>query len=119
MKPDRIVIRDLRLRCIIGVEPWERKTLQEVEIQITLDTRLRKAGKSDDLAKTINYRTLTKQIIALVEGSAFQLVEALAQAIADLCLKERRVRGVKVRVEKPGALRFARTVGVVIRRTRA
>ena len=116
---DRIHIRDLHLRCIIGVQEWERDILQVVRIHVVLHLDLSRAGKSDRIEETVNYKTLTKAIIALTSHSRFFLVESLAEKIAELCLGDARVARVKVRVEKPGALRFARSVGVTLRRDRA
>jgi len=115
---DRIHIHDLRLRCIIGTNDWEREQAQDVLINLILETDLRTAGRSDDLADTVNYRTITKRIIAHVEGSRYHLVEALAESIAALCLDDPRVLRAEVSVEKPGALRFARSVGVTVVRAR-
>ena len=115
---DRIHIHDLRLRCIIGTNDWEREQAQDVLINLILETDLRTAGRSDDLADTVNYRTITKRIIAHVEGSRHHLVEALAESIAALCLDDPRVLRAEVSVEKPGALRFARSVGVTVVRAR-
>ena len=116
---DRIHIRDLHLRCIIGVQEWEREVLQDVRIHVVLHLDLSQAGKSDRIEETVNYKTLTKAIIAMTEHSRFFLVETLAEKIAALCLGDERVKRVKVTVEKPGALRFARSVGVTLRRDRA
>ncbi len=116
--PDRVFIRDLAIRCIVGVDEEERREKQEVLIQITMDTDLRQAGRTDALEDTVDYRALKKRIVRLVEESRFYLIEALAQSIADECLKDDRVQQVEVAVEKPGALRFARTVGVQIVRSR-
>ncbi|MBF0445389.1 MAG: dihydroneopterin aldolase [Magnetococcales bacterium] len=115
---DKIDIKDLQLRCVIGIQEWERKTLQDVLINITLFTDLSAAGKSDNIEDTVNYKTLCKQIIAMTEASSFFLVEMLASKIAELALEDERVTTVQVQVEKPGALRFARTVGVTIVRSR-
>lgn len=115
---DRIKITDLHLRCVIGANDWEREVRQDVLINIELRTDLRQAGASDDLADAVDYRSLTKRVIAMVESSDYHLVEALAGAIAALCLDDQRVRSTVVRVEKPGALRFARTVGVEVERAR-
>lgn len=114
---DRIRITDLHLRCVIGANDWEREVRQDVLINIELRADLRQAGVSDELADAVDYRSLTKKVITMVESSEYHLVEALAGAIADLCLEDQRVRSTVVRVEKPGALRFARTVGVEIERT--
>jgi len=115
---DRILIRDLLVRCIIGVRDEERRQKQDVVINLSLRVDLRAAGRSDKLADSVDYSSLKKKILAHVEGSRYQLIEALAEAVAGICLQEPAVRLVKVRVEKPGALRFARSVGVEIVRQR-
>lgn len=115
---DRIVIRDLLARGILGINDWEREQPQDILINLTLFADLRRAAFSDDIADTVNYRTVTKRILALVEASTRYTVEALAADIARLCLEEPGVERVRVRVEKPGALRFARSVGIEIERTR-
>jgi dihydroneopterin aldolase/D-erythro-7,8-dihydroneopterin triphosphate epimerase len=115
---DRILIHDLFLLTIIGINEEERTERQDVVINLVVETDTRRAGQSDDIADAVNYRTLTKQIIELVENSQFLLVERLAEVIATLCLADSRVDKVKVTVEKPLALRFARSVGVSIERSR-
>lgn len=115
---DRIEIRDLLLRTIIGINGDERVNRQDVLLNVVLETDTRPAARSDNIDDAVNYRTLTKRIIELVEGSRFYLVERLAEEIARLCLQEQRVEGVHVSVEKPSALRFARSVGVTIHRRR-
>ena len=117
MNEDRIIIKDLQLRGIIGINDWEREKRQDILINITLIGNLRAAGESDKIEDTINYRTLTKKIIEHVEGSARHTVEALAADIAKLCLSTEGVQRAQVRVEKPGALRFAKSVGVEIERS--
>lgn len=116
--PDRILVKDLFLRTIIGINDDERSNRQDVLINLVLDVDTRAAGRSDDIADTVNYRSITKQVIDLVEGSRFFLVEKLAEEIARVCLGDRRVECVEVRVEKPAALRFAKSVGICITRTR-
>ena len=117
--PDRILIEDLLLRPVIGVTPEERRDRQDVLVNIILLADTRRAGASDRIEDAINYRTVTKRVIALVETSTFHLVENMAAEIAGLCLEETGVERAIVRVEKPGALRFARSVGVEIERARA
>ena len=117
MPEDRIAIKDLLLRGIIGVNDWERKAEQDILINITLTTDLTQAGNTDSINDTVNYRTLTKQIISHVETSQRFTVEALAADVAGICLAQDGVARARVRVEKPGALRFARSVGVEIERT--
>ena len=102
----------------MGVNEDERHEKQDVVAQIVLDVDLRRAGRSDAIEDTVDYKALKKSVLAMGERSQFQLVEALAQSIADICLTHDRVDRVAVTVEKPGALRFARTVGVHIVRGR-
>jgi dihydroneopterin aldolase/D-erythro-7,8-dihydroneopterin triphosphate epimerase len=116
--PDRVFIRDLTIRCIVGIDAHERQEKQDVFVDITMHTDLRKAGRTDALEDTVDYRALKKRILHLAEESRFRLIEALAETIADECLRDSRVERVEVAVEKPGALRFARTVGVKIVRGR-
>ena len=115
----KIIIKNLKLRCIIGINPDERKHKQEVVINMAIWADFSKAAKTDDIADTVNYRTLNKRVIRLVEGSRFNLLERLAGKIADECLECDAVEKVKVRVEKPGALRSAESVGVEITKGRA
>ena len=117
--PDQIHIKDLLLRTVIGVNADERRDRQDVLINITLDVDLRTAGRSDDIEDAVNYRSITKRIIQLVEQSEYHLVEKLAAEIAALCLDDSLVESARVTVEKPGALRFARSVGVTVQRIRA
>jgi len=111
---DRIHIRDLQARCIVGINPDERVNKQDVVVNLTLYADLRRAGLSDDIADTVDYKAVKQAVLELVEGSSFLLVERLAEAVASACLAQPGVRKVRVLVEKPAALRFARTVGVEI-----
>jgi FolB domain-containing protein len=115
---DQILIKDLLLRTIIGINDEERRDRQDVLLNITLFADTRAAGASDDIEDAVNYRTIAKRAIQLVEGSRFFLVEKLAAEIVAICLEDPRVERARVRVEKPGALRFARSVGVEIERGR-
>ncbi len=115
---DQIHIKDLQLRTIIGINAEERRDRQDVLVNLALDVDTRPAGATDDINQAVNYRTLTKRIIQLVETSQFYLVEKLAAEIAAICLDDARVERVRVTVEKPGALRFARSVGVTVERGR-
>ena len=116
---DRILIRDLMVRGIIGLNDWEREKQQDILINLTLYTDCRAAGRSDSVDDALNYRTLTKAVIAYVESSQHFLVEALAAGIAHICVLDFGADRATVRVEKPGALRFAESVGVEIDRDRA
>ncbi len=113
---DRIVINDLSVRCIVGINEDERREKQDVLINISLYADLAKAGRNDRFEDAVDYRAVKKEIVGMVERSSYHLVEALAEAIADLCLRHFGVLRVKVRVDKPTALRFARSVGVEITR---
>ena len=113
---DRLEIKDLLLRGIVGVNEDERQKRQDILINLTLWTDIRAVGASDDIADAVNYRTVTKAVIRLVEASSFFTVEKMAEEIARVALDDPRVDEVAVAVEKPGALRFARSVGVAIRR---
>jgi D-erythro-7,8-dihydroneopterin triphosphate epimerase len=115
---DEIQIKDLALRAIIGIYPEERREKQDVILNIRLFADLRIAAKSDDLRDTVDYKSLKKAIIALVEASSYKLIEALAGAVARLCLKEKKVKRAVVSVDKPGALRFAKSVSVILDRNR-
>lgn len=115
---DRIIIRDLHVRGIIGINEDERTEQQDIVINLDLQTDTRPAGRSDDIADAVNYRSVAKRVIELVEGSRYFLVERLAEEIARVCLQEEQVQRVRVSVEKPSALRFARSVGVDIERSR-
>ena len=115
---DQIEIKDLLIRSIIGINDDERENRQDVVINLQLDTDTRAAGQSDDIEDAVNYRTIAKQVIALVERSQYYLVEKMAEEIANLCLANPRIERVRVAIEKPGALRFARSVGVRIERSR-
>jgi len=109
----------LLVRCVVGLNPDERREKQDVVINLVLTTDLRPAGMSDRLEDAVDYRAIKKGVVTLVEVSQFYLVEALAEQIAAYCLGFPRVQAVTVRVEKPSALRFARSVGVEITRERA
>lgn len=115
---DRIHIRDLQTECIVGIFPREREVKQEVVFNITLEAELSKACSSDNIDDTIDYKKLKQRILAMVEGSDFFLIERLAEAVSAICLEDRRVRRCTVSVDKPGALRFARSVAVEIQRSR-
>jgi len=115
---DQIQIKDLHLRTIIGINEEKRRDRQDVLINIVLYADTQAAGASDDIDDAVNYRTITKRVIKLVEESEFYLVQKMAAEIAAICLEDPRVEEVSVRVEKPGALRFAQSVGLEIHRTR-
>jgi FolB domain-containing protein len=115
---DKIIVRDLLLRGIIGINPDERVNKQDILVNLVMYADTRQAGETDDIEDAVNYRTITKRLIQHVEESADLLVEKLANDIARIILTEFAVERVMVRVEKPGALRFAKSVGVEIERTK-
>jgi dihydroneopterin aldolase/D-erythro-7,8-dihydroneopterin triphosphate epimerase len=115
---DKIHIRDLLVRCIVGIYPDERREKQDVIVNIVLHADLRKAGESDDIDDTVNYKTIKKEALAMVQQSEYFLLEKLAEQIAGIALKDSKVQRVDVSIDKPGALRFARSVAVEIFRTR-
>jgi len=115
---NKVFIKDLLVRGIIGVNDWERDQPQDILINVTVLTDTRRAAQSDDVADSVNYRTLAKKIQVHAEGAARFTVEALAHDLARICLEEAGVERVIVRVEKPGAVRFAASVGVEIEASR-
>ncbi|MCJ7457869.1 MAG: dihydroneopterin aldolase [candidate division Zixibacteria bacterium] len=115
---DRILISDLSARCIIGINQEERREKQDVVINLIIFADLGKAAKSDRFEDSVDYRALKKKVLSIVEGSKYYLLEALAESIAEICLEQPGVVQVQVRVDKPSALRFARSVGVEIERKR-
>ncbi|UCC52544.1 MAG: dihydroneopterin aldolase [Anaerolineaceae bacterium] len=114
---DKIIIKDLLVRSIIGINPDERTKKQDILINIVLFANTRQAAQSDDIADALNYKAITKRVIEHVEQSSDFLVEKLVSDIARLILTDFPVEQVRVRVEKPGALRFAKSVGIEIERT--
>ena len=115
---DKVFIKDLLVRGIIGINDWEREKEQEILINIVLFTNLQKAGETDKIEDCVNYRTIAKKVFTHTETAKRYTVESLANDIAKICLNEPGVKKAKVRVEKPGAVRFSRSVGVEIIRKR-
>ncbi len=115
---DKIIIKDLLLRGIIGINPDERVKKQDILLNIVMYHDISPAAASDDIADAANYKEISKRVIEFVEGSSFLLVERLVTEIARLILTEYPISRVTVRVEKPGALRFAKSVGIEIDRRR-
>lgn len=116
---DKIFVKDLLVRGIIGINPEERVKLQDIVINMTVFADIRAAAESDDIDDAVNYKLITKRVIEHVESSSDHLVEKLVTDIARIVLTEfGSVECVRVRVEKPGALRFAESVGIEIERSR-
>lgn len=116
-KLDRIYIQDMKLSCIIGINEDERLNQQDIIINIIIYADLSKACKSDNIEDTVDYKKLKKSIVNMIKNSSYYLIERLVDHIAEICLKNPRVKKVTVRVDKPFALTFARTVSVEITRT--
>ena len=113
---DIIYIRDLRVQTIIGIFGWEREVRQEVSIDLEITFDCKRAAKTDAIEDTVDYKKITKSVIKFVEESEFQLQETLAEGIAALVKNEFNVNSLKLRVSKPGALRHAEDIGVIIHR---
>ena len=113
---DTIYLHGLTVDAVIGIWEWERKIRQKVVIDLDMGTDIRKAAASDNVEDTLNYKAVAKRVIHLAETGGFQLVETLAERIADVCRDEFDVPWVRVRVNKPGAIRGSRDVGVLIER---
>jgi len=116
---DRIFLRGLTAQCIIGFIEWERRVKQTVVIDLELPVDCRRASTSDDVAETVDYKKVAKRVLAYIEASEFKLVETLAHRLALLLLEEFGMEWVRISVNKPGAIRNSRDVGVSIERSRA
>jgi 7,8-dihydroneopterin aldolase/epimerase/oxygenase len=116
---DRIFLRGLTAECIIGFIEWERRVKQTVVIDLELPVDCRRASVSDDVADTVDYKRVAKRVLAYIEASEFKLVETLAHRLALLLLEEFGLEWVRISLNKPGAIRGSRDVGVVIERSRA
>ncbi len=116
---DRIQIKDLLVSGILGINPDERINRQDILVNATLWADTRAAAASDDIDDAVNYRTITKQLIAHIEQGEPMLVERLVAELVEICLDaDPRITAVEMTLEKPGALRHARSVGITIYRTR-
>lgn len=116
---DLMTIRDIKIDCIIGTKPVERKKKQGIIISVILECDLRKAGRTDRLEDTVNYKKIHDDIVIFVSASKFYLIEKLAEEISRICLKDHRVLSARVMVDKPSALSKASGAGVeIIRRRR-
>jgi len=113
---DIIYLRDLRVDTVIGIWDWERKIRQTVAIDLEMSADIRRAASSDSVADTLNYKAVAKRVQAFVAESSYQLVETLAENIAGIVQEEFAVEWVRVCVNKPGAIRGAKDVGVLIER---
>lgn len=113
---DIVYLNDLRIDTVIGIYDWERRTKQTVILDIEMGTDIRKAVETDDIAHTIDYKAVAKRLFGFVGESEFQLVEKLAESVATILLEEFKVPWCRVRLNKKGALRGVRDVGVIVER---
>jgi dihydroneopterin aldolase len=113
---DIVFLRDLRIETVIGIYEWERNTRQEVVLDLEMATDVRRAAASDDIEDALNYKSVAKRLIGFVEESRFHLVETLAESCAEIVLKEFGVPWLRLSLNKLGAVRGARDVGVIIER---
>jgi dihydroneopterin aldolase len=116
---DTIYLTELKIETVIGIFEWERRVKQTVSIDLEMSTDVTRAARTDSIADALDYKAVSKAVIELVENSSFQLVETLAERVAELIIRQFSVAQVRLRVNKRGAIRGARDVGVVIERTRS
>jgi 7,8-dihydroneopterin aldolase/epimerase/oxygenase len=116
---DKVFIEALEIETLIGIYDWERRIRQSLLFDIEMAFDNRKPAASDDIADTLNYKAVSKRLIEYVSASSFGLVETLAERCAEIILTEFAVSHVRLKLSKPGAVRGARAVGVIIERSRA
>ena len=116
---DRIFLRGLTAECVIGFIDWERRVKQTVVVDLELPVDCRQAAVTDDVTDTVDYKKVSKRVLAFIEASEFLLVETLAQRLAMLILEEFALEWIRLSINKPGAIRNSRDVGVAIERSRA
>ena len=114
---DKIFINDLQVETVIGIFDWEREIKQTISINLEMEFDISKAAKSDDINDSLDYKKVSKRIISLCEKADSYLVENLIEKIAQVVLKEFPVSKVTVSLEKPGALRGSKSVGIKITRS--
>jgi len=117
--PDTIFLHELKVETIIGIWDWERKIRQTVSIDLEMGADIRRAAETDNIEDTLNYKAVAKRVQQFVADSEFQLVETMAEKIAETVLQEFEIPWIQVRVSKPGAIRGAKDVGVLIHRSKA
>jgi len=116
---DKIFLRGLEVECIIGFIDWERRVKQRIQIDLELPVDCTRAARSDDVVDTLDYKSVAKRVIAFVDASEFMLVETMAHRMAMVILEEFGIEWVRIWINKPGAIRGSRDVGVAIERNRA
>jgi dihydroneopterin aldolase len=118
-EPDRIFLRGLSAQCIIGFIDWERRTPQTLLVDLEIPCDCARAARSDRVEDTVDYKRVAKRVLGWLPTTQFQLVESLAQNLAMLLLSEFPIEWIRVSINKPGAIRDSRDVGVSIERHRA
>ena len=113
---DKIFLNDLKTEAIIGIFDWERQVRQTILIDLEMSADVRKAALSDSIEDTLNYKRVAKRLLEYIDTTSFHLVETLAESIAMLIIDEFHVSWVKVTLNKPGAIRSSRSVGIIIER---
>ncbi len=116
---DTVFVHELKVETIIGIWGWERKIRQTVSIDLEMGADIRRAAETDSIDDTLNYKAISKRVQQFVADSEFQLVETMAEKIAELVLQEFKVPWIQVSVSKPGAIRGAKNVGILIHRSKA
>ena len=113
---DIVYINDLKIDTIIGIYDWEREVRQTISLDLEMGTDIRQAAATDDIQFALNYKAVSKRLIEFIEGSEFLLVETMAEQVSEIIRQEFKVPWLRLRIGKPGAIRGARDVGVVIER---
>jgi dihydroneopterin aldolase len=115
---DRIFLRNLECQCIIGFIDWERRVKQKVVLDLEFPTNCARAAASDDVSDTVDYKRVAKRVLGYVGESQYQLIETLAHNLAMLLLEEFSLQWIRISLNKPGAIRHSRDIGVTIERHR-
>ncbi|MBY4676063.1 dihydroneopterin aldolase [Marinobacterium arenosum] len=113
---DIVYIRELEVETVIGIYDWEREVRQTVSLDLEMGTDISAAAATEDIENTLNYKSVSKRLISFISQSEFLLVETMAEEIAEIVLNEFNVRWLRLRLGKPGAVRQAKDVGVIIER---
>ena len=113
---DIVYIRDLRIETVIGIFDWEREVRQTVSLDLEMAADIRPAAESDHIRDALDYKAISKRLIQFVQASDYQLIESLAEAVAAIVMTEFGVPWLRLRISKPGALRGAQDVGLIIER---
>lgn len=113
---DRVLIEGLEIRTVIGIYDWEREIRQSVRLDLEMAWDISKAAASDDINDALDYKAVSKRLIAFVEGSSFGLIESLAERCASIVIEEFKVPWLRLKMSKPGAVRGSENVAVVIER---